>query len=240
MTTRSLTSLALFSTLCAFTASATAEPYWITYEGNDFPENEGWERKWGNWDGPYEGDGAIRTIEDGILTMDSRFDTGVYDSAFVERPGQIDPEPGEVFVLEWRALIEEEVGGPTWDSAAWIRSDDGRHVAIGLRPHEVVSAFEHVYIPIEPGVFHDYRLTSSDMLTYELCIDGELARAGNFWQGISASRLSWGPVSQGVSSLSHWDYVRMGVTPEPSSCFLFLFLCAIRSRRRQIEHPTGG
>jgi len=27
---------------------ATAEPYWITYEGNDLPENEGWNRGWGN------------------------------------------------------------------------------------------------------------------------------------------------------------------------------------------------
>lgn len=231
MTTRSQISLVLVSTLCAFTASATAEPYWITYEGNDLPENEGWERMWGD-EHPYEGDGAIRTVADGILTYDSRFDTGVYDYAFVERPGQTDPGPAELFIMEWRALIEEEVGEPSWDTAALIASDDGWQVAIGLRPHEVISALEHVSVPIEPGVFHDYRLTSSDMRTYELYIDGDLGRAGAFWQGITESRLSWGSVTDGVSSLSHWDYLRVGVVPEPASCFLFLLACAIRSRRR--------
>ena len=39
-------------------ASATAEPYWISYDGNDFPENEGWTRVLN------EG-GAERSIEDG-------------------------------------------------------------------------------------------------------------------------------------------------------------------------------
>ena len=142
--------------------------------------------------------------------------------------------PGELFVMEWRALIEEEVGGPSWDSSAWVNSDDGWQVTIGLRPHEVFSQYESVSIPIEPGVFHDYRLTSSDMRTYELYIDGELARAGTFWQGLTAARISWGPVADGVSSLSQWDYVRVGVVPEPASRFLFLVLCAIKPRRRQI------
>ncbi len=230
--------LSVVAALGGFISTAGAAPYWITYEGNDLPEYEGWERMWGD-EHPYQGDGAIRTVADGVLSVDSRFDTGVYDYAFVERPGQTDPEPGELFVMEWRALIEEEVGEPTWDSGALIRSDDAWQVVIGLRPHEVVSALEHVYIPIEPGVFHDYRLTSSDMRTYELFIDGDLARAGDFWHGLTASRLSWGPVTEGVSSLSHWDYVRVGVVPEPASCFLFLLPCAIRSRRRLIEHTKG-
>jgi len=221
----------LVAALAVLAAPAGADEYWITYEGNDFPENEGWERMWGD-EHPYEGDGAIRTLADGILTMDTRFDTGVYDYAYVERPGQTDPGPGELFVMEWRALIEEEVGGPSWDTAALIASDDGWQVAMGLRPDEVISALESVSIPIEPGVFHDYGLTSSDMRTYELYIDGDLARAGTFWEGLTAARVSWGPVTDGVSSLSHWDYVRVGVVPEPASCFLFLLLCAIRSRRR--------
>ncbi len=74
---------------------AGAEPYWITYEGNDLPENEGWNRYWGNADGEYQGGGAIRTIEDGVLTMDSLYDPWVWDWAYIERPGQMDPELGE-------------------------------------------------------------------------------------------------------------------------------------------------
>ena len=242
MTTRLLTSLALVSILCALPAPATAEPYWYAYEGNDFPENEGWERMWGNWDGPYEGDGAIRTVADGILTSDSRFDTGVYDYTFVERPAQTDPGPGELFVMEWRALIEEEVGEPTWDSAAWIASDDGWQVVIGLRPNEIVSAYEHVYVPIGPGVFHDYRLTSSDMRSYELYIDGDLVRAGNFWEGLTESRLWWGSMTKGVSSLSHWDYVRVGVVPEPAPVWLLaagLLACALRTTCSSVRRVVG-
>jgi len=89
---RLLVFLAVLS--CAGYSAALAEPYWVAYEGNDFPENEGWGRRWGNWDGEFEGDGAVRTVADGVLTIDSMYDEGVYDYAYVERPGATDPGPG--------------------------------------------------------------------------------------------------------------------------------------------------
>jgi hypothetical protein len=49
---------------------AAAEPYWVSWEGDDWPENQGWTRVWGNWDGLYEGPGAYRTLDSGILTFD--------------------------------------------------------------------------------------------------------------------------------------------------------------------------
>ena len=58
---------------------AVATPYTYTYEGNALPEDEGWERHWGNDDGSHEGTGAVRTIADGILTMDSMYSLRVYD-----------------------------------------------------------------------------------------------------------------------------------------------------------------
>ena len=39
----------LLSYACA--DAANAEQCWIAYEGNDFPENEGWRRIYGNEDG---------------------------------------------------------------------------------------------------------------------------------------------------------------------------------------------
>jgi len=50
-----MTRLLMFSVaaLLAMASSALGEPYWITYEGNDLPENEGWNRSWGNDDGQY-------------------------------------------------------------------------------------------------------------------------------------------------------------------------------------------
>jgi len=88
---------------------AGAEPYWYAYEGNDLPENEGWQRFWGNDDGPFEGDGAIRTVENGILTMDSMYSQRVYDYACHYLYGELDPDPGELFVAEWRVYVEDWV-----------------------------------------------------------------------------------------------------------------------------------
>jgi hypothetical protein len=229
----------VLAALGVLAAPAGAEQYWIAYEGNDFPENEGWIRYWGDWEGPYHGGGAIRTIEDGILTMDSLFDTGVYDYAYLERPGQVDPGPGEVFVMEWRAVIEDTTGEPTWDAAVMVASDAAWMLTIGLCTDEVVSSFEGVTIPIAPGVFHDYRVLSPDMRGYQLYVDGEVALLGSFWRGLTESRLAWGPGSQGVSTLSHWDYVRMGVIPEPASLVLLL-VCITRLRACARRAYKGG
>ncbi len=35
------------------------------------PEEFGWSRNWRNWDGQYQGAGAYRTVDNGILTYDS-------------------------------------------------------------------------------------------------------------------------------------------------------------------------
>ena len=89
---------------------AGAAEYWITYEGNALPEDEGWNRYWGDADGEYHGDGAIRTVQDGILTMDTLHDPWIYDYAQLFLPGQIDPDPGELFVMEWRLKIDQVDG----------------------------------------------------------------------------------------------------------------------------------
>gem|GEM_PF-2085729 len=215
-------------------SSTGAAPYWIACEGNDLPENEGWERNWGDWGGQYNGDGAIRTVEDGILTTDSLFDAGVYDFAFVDRPGQVDPEPGEAFVMEWRVLVEETTGEPDFDEGVFVASNDAWLLGFGVYPNAVVSVFEDVTIPIEPWVFHEYRAVSVDMLTYELYIDGTLSLTGYFWDGLTEGRISWGEGTQGVASLAHWDYFSAGVIPEPSSLWLLvaaLTACVTRTTR---------
>ena len=213
--------------LGALVTTAGAEPYWVTYEGNDFPENEGWTRYWGNWDGPYEGDGAIRTLQDGILTMDSLFDPGVYDYYRVDRPRQIDPGPAEFFVMEWRGLVEEMSPGTYFAAGLVVGSDDGWQLGFGIYPDAVVSSFEDVSVPVEPGLFHEYRAVSANMRTYELYIDGELALTGDFWEGLTRSRVSFGEGVLGMAARARWDYARFGVIPEPGALVLMLTSCGL-------------
>ena len=210
----------------ALLPAAQAEPYWISYEGNDLPENEGWTRYWGNNDGEYQGGGAVRTIEDGVLTMDSRHDEWLWDFNFIERPGQMDPGPGETFVMEWRLKVEEAVGY-RGDPLINVASDECRTVGYVFREDQIWCYFEdYTIIPIAPGVYHNYRFVSSDMLSYDLYIDDVLVHEGTWWQGVRDSRIGWGSDVRPATSLAQWDYVRFGVVPEPNTVFLILVVLA--------------
>jgi len=217
--------------------TAGADEYWITYEGNDLPENEGWERHWGNDDGSHQGDGAIRTLADGILTMDSMYDLRVYDYACHYLCGELDPDPGELFIAECRVKIDQAIGD-MYDSTFGICSDDGMQLAFGLFPDRIESIWEdNVTLPVSPDRFHEYRVLSWDMQTYELYIDGSLVHEGTFWQGLLDSKLAWGDGVSGAASLAHWDYVRFAVVPEPRSVLtlIALWVCALRSRTAVVE-----
>ena len=102
--------VAFAALLLAPTAAAT--PWWVAWEGNDFPENEEWERNYGNWNGYGQGQ-AVRTLENGLLIIDWLHDTGVYD--YVQRnhaSGMLDSGPGEMFIAQWRMLLETTLGAP--------------------------------------------------------------------------------------------------------------------------------
>ena len=180
MTTRMLFTVA--AAPGALVAQAGAEPYWLTYEGNDLPENEGWTRYWGNQDDEYQGDGAIRTLEDGVLTIDTLHDPWIYDYNWIDRPGEFDPEPGELLVMEWRLEVDE-VGGVWCGPGVSLASDERWRAGFAFHEDYIWSFFEDdAFIPITPGVFHEYRFVSSDLRSYELYIDGELARQGAWGQ----------------------------------------------------------
>ena len=210
--------------------AASAEQYWIAYEGDVWPEEQGWHHGYGDWEGHYHG-GAFRSLEGGILTIDSLHDEGVFDGYIMEMPGQIDPEPGELFIMEWRLKVDETIDGR--DPTVALASDQKWMVGFEWDEQSLISVFEDgVNLAITPHVFHDYRLVSWDMLTYELYIDESLVREGSFWSSASESYVAWGDGVQGAASLSHWDYFRFGAVPEPASVWLITALLVCRGGGR--------
>ena len=206
--------------ILGFVALAAADEYWIAYEGNDFPENVGWRRVFGDENGPQQG-GAVRRIENGVLILDSLRHNQIFDFYDVER--QIDPDPGEVFLMQWRLQIDKVVG--RYDPTVGVFSDESWVVGFEFSENSIRSLFERpLQATFEPGVFHDFEFRSDDMRTYRLEIDGKLALEGDFSHVASSSRVGWGDGIQGAASFSRWDYFRFGVVPEPSTGTMWMLI----------------
>ena len=223
MTTRSQISLALISTLCAFTASATAEPYWITYEGNDFPENEGWQRH--TTEPPVQ-----RWLEDGSFFIDSRGILASVDNYTIYFDEGLDPEPGETFIMNWRLNVHE--ADPWEDPGVYVKSDDLWSLAFLFDEDTLRSFYEpNVYVELEPYVYHEFELHSTDMRSYELYVDGDLAIEGVFFEGFFSPCVGFGDITSS-GSLAAWDYFRFGVIPEPAPWLMAVILLSVSRRRR--------
>jgi hypothetical protein len=191
--------------------AARASPYWIEYEpaNGHFPEEEGWTRIWN--DG-----GALRTLEDGCLVIDSRASYEIVDYYRQYLDGHLNPGPAETFLMEWRMTIDEVDG--RHDPGVSVFGDDKWAVGFAFSLDTIESGFEYgVSASFDPGVPHSFEFSSSDMRAYALYIDGQLAIQGSFWESLDASHVGWGDVVEGSSSLTRWDYFEFGVVPEPSA-----------------------
>lgn len=210
-------------------APAIATPYWIAWEADDWPENQGWTRD-------ILGGGDVRTLEDGVMTLDG-LDTGpgfVWDAYEWFRPGAMDPDPGETFVMQWRMRVEAVTEG-NWDPVVFIYSDDAWGVSLSYATDKIWSSHEGpaAQVQYSPGVFHSYELRSPDMRSYEFFIDGLLVRSGAFSQRVTESWTGWGDGASVTRSVSTWDYMRVGVLPEPNSAGPALIVAMIAARVRR-------
>lgn len=214
--------------------SAVATPWQIGYEGDDFPENQGWTRMAGPQAAEPPGD--YREIVDGqYLLLDSRREgfEGAYDHYILQSMQPFDPAPGEHLFAEWRTGSDATMFFPSLaDTEISIRGAAGYGVGIALAADRVADSAPflanggQVYY-ISPGVMHEYRVTSYDMSTYALYVDGILAFEGPFTvQGGFPHSVDFGDASGNVSSVSYWDYVRFGVAPEPGTLVLLLMAWA--------------
>jgi hypothetical protein len=197
----------------AAAGAAFGTPYWIAYEGHDFPENEGWLRVWGDEEGPYHG-GAERSLADGILTLDGLRSDQIYDFYEMQRP--IAPGPGETFVAEWRVLVDP--ASDPRDVGVAI-ANPSRLAFFLIGPNSLVS-WDGPAISIEAGVFHTFVFSSQNMQEYQLVIDDDATYNGYFNLPTYSSFVNFGDAGQGERSSSQWDYFRFGVVPEPASALL--------------------
>ena len=228
-----MTRLLCFLTVCALAVSpASADEYWVSYQGNDFPENEGWTRIFSDKNGQGQG-GAIRTLENGTLVLDSLRSVWIVDFYDMERP--IHPDPGELFIMRWRLKIDSVPVRE--DPVVVVFSDAFAAVAFGFSETSLNSIFEpNVSVPFEPYEFHVFELRSYDMDRYELSIDGTPALDGRFVRVAEASRVAWGDGVQGATSLARWDYFEFGVVPEPSGLLCMLCgLLPLLAKRRNLN-----
>lgn len=211
-------------------APAGAAPYWVAWEGDDFPENEGWERV----SGP-QGAQANRTLANGVLTYDSLFDIDVFDFSRMTMPGKFTVEPGETFVVQWRLRVNEAYGVLPYDPGFALSSDDDWSLGMTFGLSELKFAFVGGLVSYTPNAFHEYEVRTDDFRAYRLYIDGDLVNEGSFFEPSPVrSQIAWGDAVQGARSLANWDYFRFGVVPEPTSVLLTgvgLLITSLRSRR---------
>lgn len=216
-------------TLLALVGGAAGEEFWCEYDAScgQFPEQVGWGRF-------TLGGGAQRSLEGGSLTLDSLASPSIIECYSISRP--IHLSPGESFVLEWRLRVNEVDGladPPVKPSMSVCFEGYGAGV-LSYSENSLYSLFEHTWINFDPYVFHDYSLTTSDLLTYTLRIDGSVAYTGWLMTPSYTSGVDWGDEVTGASSLSDWDYVRFGVVPEPCGALSVISAClagiALRAR----------
>ncbi len=203
--------------------------YWTQYQSRPdapYPEDQGWERitAYG---------GALRSIDDlGNLVLDSRGSGGIVDSYTIHAPGTIHADAEHPFVVEWREKVDYTTG--TTESGVGIFSDDEWGAGFWIMPDRIYSINEYPANALfEPG-WHVFRMTTDDMRSYVLSIDGTPALQGAFIHTYWASDVNWGDGGQGGTSLSHWAYFGFGIVPEPISAvtmFSGLVLVLRMSRR---------
>ena len=210
---------------------AWASPWCVDYEGDAFPEDQGWTRVHGSIPGE-------RWIDNGVLFIQKQPNPPTYEFYEMTFDHPVDPQgPQETFLLRWRLKVDDVIGlddpavGVTSDSAG---ANEYYRASFGFSVDRVYSRFEHgVSAPIAPGVFHEYEMRSSDMRTYQLYVDSMLSMQGSFTEVFGPARVTFGQGVEGATSLAEWDYVRCAVVaPEPAGGVMgLLFVLGIWGRR---------
>jgi hypothetical protein len=230
---RWLTGLATLATAW-MTAVALGDGFYMNYDGDQFPEDEGWQRRYSDPDGQ-----TVRELDNGIFRLDTRASLSIYD-LYVIQTDALNPQPGESLQIGWRMrTIFTQTDYLHSDVMLFLTNADSAYVEFYLGPDYVSEhdlgggEFEHVCQHGPPADFTSF-LFATNMQDYSLFVDGNLAFIGQFhdyaWSG--PFYLAFGDGVIGRSSLSEWDYVEVQVVPEPSSGLLLCLIPLVRRASR--------
>ncbi len=193
----------------------------ISYECTSFPENEGWERS----DRLFLAD---RWIDSGLLVQYAEIvDAGPpevpEDDFYFRSLGQF-AGSGSFFV-DWRM----ETDGPREGIPACAPAGLVAGGMLAVHYHFTIAedqvrflrdpTFPIVWIDIEPGVPHTYRLELYGGEFYTWYIDGQLVDCGvpEGQYPTSDSRITFGSSAAGGPITTRWDYIRYGTIPDDGS-----------------------
>ncbi len=203
------------------------------YDGNDYPENEGWTRY------TYDPNSQLdRGVRDGIFTLDTLASGLIYDYYVVTDPA-LTPGTGQTLLASWRMRVTDGATGWYWsDTMVVIENEAEEHASFYIGT-DFISELGDINIPphllpIEPQVWHTYLFVSDDLLSYRFYVDGVFAfeswlHGGSWSEGPA---VAWGDAGQGaVSSRSEWDYVQVQVVPESSVLTSIAVLFAVTGFR---------
>jgi hypothetical protein len=212
-----------------------ADEFYLHYDGNDFPENEGWNRF--ATDPP-----VVRSLWEGRLGLNAYGDISTAEYYSTD-PHSFSVCDGEFLRVAWRMVTTRTgTGGATpSDVSIWVANEEQAAAVIWITPWFVSDGdycnYEHI-VPIAPREFHTYELLSHDLRSYDLFIDETLAFQSSFREWYPFPNwVAWGDTVIGMASVSSWDYVTVQVVPEPHSAVTLTAagLVAVfiaRSRRR--------
>jgi hypothetical protein len=203
-------------------------PHIVTYEGDIFPEEVGWERRLAGTDG------AERSLENGWFVQFVDLpdgSPGPFGNAEFYRRALADFGGEETFFVEWHvetdapSSILDSSGTPVAVSAFGTAAANYHFTITDARVQVWRSNFLPIlFVDIEPGVSHTYRL---ELCGQPLCGENQYAwhidnRLGD--SGVAEgpypnddSVLIWGAQHYEFDNTTRWDYIRFGRIPEDGS-----------------------
>ena len=224
---------AAFGVLTMFASTAYGAAF--AFEGDAFPEDVGWVRG-GTFD-------ADRFLQDGWFIQ--QVDLGVWEpppggeqDSYTHSLGQF--IGAAALSVEWRVATDAprtEINGVGGGAFVLTGGPVMYHFTMAEDQIRLVRGvpFENIWVDIEPGIPHTYRLEVFGADEFRWYIDDDLILS-DVPEGcllVSDASVNFRAKYYLSPSRTSWDYIRIGTIPEPAAGTLLLVGSALALRRRQ-------